>query len=100
MTTFWKENQLVPNPKKKKTNKQKQKQKASYKRRAHDLKTQEASQGPMECGIQGFSFASNESKLVPRKLDPGPHLKWALRVVATCHCKTLTVTKYNIHIKT
>jgi hypothetical protein len=43
MTTFWKENQLVPNPKKKKTNKQKQKQKASYKRRAHDLKTQEAS---------------------------------------------------------
>jgi hypothetical protein len=54
----------------------------------------------MECGTQGFNFASNESTLVPRKLDPGPHLKWALRVVATCHCKTLTVTKYNIHIKT
>jgi hypothetical protein len=26
---------------------------------------------------QGFNFASNESKLVPRNLDSRPHLKWA-----------------------
>jgi hypothetical protein len=29
---------------------------------------------------QGFNFASNESKFVPRNLDPGPHLKWALEL--------------------
>jgi hypothetical protein len=26
---------------------------------------------------QRIQFASNESKLVPRNLNPGPHLSWA-----------------------
>jgi len=41
---------------------------------AHDLENQDASYGPR----QGFQFASNESKLVLRNLDPETHLKCAL----------------------
>jgi hypothetical protein len=42
--------------------------------RAHDLKNQDASLG----SNSRTQFSSNESKLVPRNLDPGPHLEWGL----------------------
>jgi hypothetical protein len=41
MTPFWKENQLVPTQNN--NNNNNNNNKASYKRRAHDLKTQDAS---------------------------------------------------------
>jgi len=50
-------------------------QKNSAKKRAPDLENQESSYGPRYSPTQGFQFASNQSKLVPRKLDPGP---WTL----------------------
>jgi hypothetical protein len=42
----------------------------------------------MQAGVQKASnsrilFASHESKLVPRNLDPGLHLKWTLEFAQT-----------------
>jgi hypothetical protein len=37
--------------------------------------------GPRQGATQGFKFASNESKLVPRNLDPGPPSKVGLSVM-------------------
>jgi hypothetical protein len=48
-------------------------------RRAHDLENQDASK-LLEFNSR-IQFASNESKLVPRNLNLGPHLKVGLRVV-------------------
>ncbi len=42
------------------------------KKRAHDLENQDPSSW-VQIRIQ---FASNEWKLVPKDLNPGPHLKW------------------------
>jgi hypothetical protein len=56
------ENQIGSDPKKKKK---------ELKKRAHDLKNQGAKLG----SNSRTQFSSNESKLVPRNLDPGPHLK-------------------------
>jgi len=52
-----------------------------------DLKWRELtiSRTKMQASVQSMANSriqsgSNESKLVPRNLDPGPHLKWALVV--------------------
>ncbi len=63
MAPFWRENQLVWTPKKKKR----------LPRRANDLENQDAS-NLLELNSR-IQFASNESKLVPRNLNLGPHLK-------------------------
>ncbi len=57
--------------------------KKSLKRRAHDLKNQDASQGPREGPTQGFNFASIESKLVATNLDHGPLSKVSLSIWKT-----------------
>ncbi len=44
------------------------------KRGVHDLKNQDANQGPRHGSTQGFNWLQIGSKLVPRNLDPGPHL--------------------------
>jgi hypothetical protein len=63
---FGRENQLVQTQKK-----------GELKKRAHDLKNQV---GKAIGSNSRTQFSSNESKLVPRNLDPGPHLKWGLRL--------------------
>jgi len=69
MAPFWRENQLVWTPKKKK----------GLPRRAHDLENQDASK-LLEFNSR-IQFASNKSKLVPRNLNIGPHLKVGHRIV-------------------
>jgi hypothetical protein len=50
----------------------------------HHVKNQYAKAiGPKAGSNSRIQFASNESKLVPRKLDPGHHLKWALDFTLT-----------------
>lgn len=49
--------------------------KEELKRKAHDLKNQDPSQGSSQGSNSMVQFASKESKLVPRTLEPGPHLK-------------------------
>ncbi len=45
------------------------------KRRAPDLENQESGYGPKVHSNSRIQFVSNQSKLVPRKLDPGPSSK-------------------------
>ncbi len=59
MAPFCRENELVWTKNK------------ELKRRAHDLKNQDASKGPREGPTQGFNFVSNESKLVLKCLKVG-----------------------------
>jgi hypothetical protein len=49
--------------------------------RAHHVKNQKLV--PKAGSNSRIQFASNESKLVPRNLDPGHHLKWALDFTLT-----------------
>jgi len=65
MATFWRESQLD------------QTQKIELIRRAHDLNNQDASYGSKAGSNSRIQFTSNESKFVPKNLDPGPHLNWA-----------------------
>jgi hypothetical protein len=60
MAPFWRENQLVQTP-----------QKRAQKEKLVNWKTE------MQAMVQlkDSHFASSESKLVPRNLDPGLHLK-------------------------
>jgi hypothetical protein len=67
MAPFWRENQLV----------QTQKKKTRAQRRAHDLENQDAKLGFKGRSNSRIQFASNESKLVSRNLDIGPHGKWS-----------------------
>ncbi len=56
-------------------------------------RTKKSGQASRYTPTQGFNFASHESKLVPRKLDPGP-LDWTpkvgLRFNPICHKGHLT----------
>jgi hypothetical protein len=49
------------------------KKKKELKGRAHHLNNQDANQGPKAGSTNSriFEFASNETKLVPKNLDPG-----------------------------
>jgi len=50
------------------------------KRRSHNFKNQDMQASVQSTANSRIQSGSNESKLVPRNLDPGPHLKWALVV--------------------
>jgi hypothetical protein len=64
--------------------------KNSAKRRAPDLENQESGWGPRLHSNSRIQFASDESKLVPRKLDPWPSTKVGLSVkqIPICQSKT------------
>jgi hypothetical protein len=68
MAPFWRENLLV------------QTQKKELKRRAHDLKNQDAKLVSNAGSNSRTQFASNESKVLPRNLNSRPHLNWALLI--------------------
>jgi hypothetical protein len=59
--------------------------KDSARRRAPDLENQESKPGTQIHSILRIQFASHESKLGPRKLDPRPSSQVGLMVF---HCKT------------
>jgi hypothetical protein len=60
-----------------------QTKKNSAKRRAPDLENQESGWGPKVESNSRIQFASNQSKLVPRKLDPGPSSKVSLSIITS-----------------
>jgi hypothetical protein len=65
MAPFWRENQLV----------QTQKKKSS--KESLQLGEPRCKLGSKAGSNSRIQFASNESKLVPKNSDPGPHLEWA-----------------------
>ncbi len=58
--------------------------KNSAKRRSPDLENQRIRLGTKVQSNSRIQFAPNESKLVPRKLDPGPWSKVGLRFMIIC----------------
>jgi len=60
----------------------KQRKKKSYKRRAHDVKNQDASEGPRQGPIQGFNLLQMRSKLICLEFEFWTPSKVSLSILA------------------
>jgi hypothetical protein len=67
MAPLWRENQLVPT----------KQNRTELKRRAHDLKNQDARVGSPHSPTQGFNLLQMSPNWFLGILDTGPYKKWA-----------------------